>query len=85
MDKLPPEYLHEPRMALAGGSDGMDLIRKIIEQAPLHLSEQGMLLLELGHERSHFEAAFPALEPMWLDTTASTEQILLLTREQILT
>jgi len=44
-----------------------------------------MLLLELGHERSHFEAAFPALEPMWLDTTASTEQILLLTREQILT
>jgi len=85
MDKLPPEYLHEPRMALAGGSDGMDLIRKIIEQAPLHLSEQGMLLLELGHERSHFEAAFPALEPMWLDTTASNDQILLLTREQILT
>ena len=85
MDQLPKEYLHEPRLALAGGTDGMDLIRNIIEQAPQHLSEQGMLLLELGHERAYFDAAFPDLAPMWLDTTEATDQILLLTREQLLT
>ncbi|CAN1517050.1 HemK Methylase of polypeptide chain release factors [Burkholderiaceae bacterium] len=82
MRALPPEYQHEPSLALAGGEDGMDLVRIILEQAPAHLNDQGILVLEIGHERAHFEAAFPELEPVWLDTTQASDQILLLTREQ---
>ena len=82
MRALPPEYQHEPSLALAGGEDGMDLVRIILEQAPAHLNDQGILVLEIGHERAHFEAAFPELEPVWLDTAQASDQILLLTREQ---
>jgi ribosomal protein L3 glutamine methyltransferase len=83
MLKLPPEYRHEPSLALAGGDDGMDLVRTIIEQAPTHLRDNGLLLIEIGHERPYFEAAFPELEPIWLDTAEATDQILLLTKEQL--
>lgn len=83
MLKLPPEYRHEPSLALAGGDDGMDLVRTIIEQAPTHLRDNGLLLIEIGHERPYFEAAFPDLEPIWLDTAEATDQILLLTKEQL--
>lgn len=82
---LPPEYQHEPVLALAGGDDGMDLVRTIIEQASAHLNELGILILEIGHERPYFEAAFPELEPIWLDTAAASDQILLLTKEQLTT
>jgi ribosomal protein L3 glutamine methyltransferase len=84
MQKLPPEYRHEPSLALAGGADGMDVVRTIIEQAPAHLRDEGLLLIEIGHERLFFEAAFPDLEPVWLDTTDASDQILLLTKEQLL-
>jgi ribosomal protein L3 glutamine methyltransferase len=84
MQKLPPEYRHEPSLALAGGDDGMDLVRTIIEQAPAHLRDNGLLLIEIGHERPYFEAAFPDIEPVWLDTAEATDQILLLTKEQLL-
>lgn len=83
MDALPAEYRHEPQMALAGGEDGMDLVRRILRDAPARMSPQGILILEIGHEYDHFTAAFPHLEPMWLSTAASEDQILLLTREQI--
>ncbi len=83
MSALPPEYLHEPRMALAGGGDGMDLVRRILHDAPRYLAPQGMLLLEIGHEREHFEAAFPELEPLWLDTAEGHDQLLLLYRDQL--
>lgn len=83
MGKLPAEYRHEPRLALAGGDDGMDIVRTIIEQAPAHLSDEGLLVIEIGHERAFFEAAFPELEPMWLDTAEASDQILLLTRGQL--
>jgi ribosomal protein L3 glutamine methyltransferase len=82
MDALPPEYRHEPHAALAGGMDGMDLVRRILRDAPRHLAPQGILVLEIGHERAHFEAAFPGLEPYWLDTAQSSDQILLLQRDQ---
>jgi ribosomal protein L3 glutamine methyltransferase len=82
MLNLPAEYKHEPTLALAGGADGMDLVRTILEQAPAHLNDQGILLLEIGHERAYFEAAFPELEPVWLDTAQASDQILLLNREQ---
>jgi len=80
---LPAEYRHEPSLALAGGDDGMDLVRTIIEQAPAHLRDNGLLLIEIGHEKLFFEAAFPDLEPIWLDTATASDQILLLTKEQL--
>lgn len=83
MKGLPPEYRHEPRLALAGGADGMDLVRRILADAPRHMAPEGLLVLEIGHERAHFEAAFPELEPVWLDTAATTDQILLLRRAQL--
>ncbi len=85
MDVLPEEYRHEPQLALAGGADGMDLVRRILETAPRYLSENGVLVLEIGHERPFFEAAFPELSPMWLDTEQASDQILLFTREQLTT
>ncbi len=84
MQSLPREYQHEPTLALAGGTDGMDLVRTILAQAPGYLTDLGILVLEIGHERHHFESAFPDLDPVWLDTTESSDQILLLTREQLL-
>jgi len=83
MAELPDEYRHEPSLALAGGTDGMDLVRRILQAAPQYLSPEGVLVLEIGHERDHFEAAFPELEPVWLDTEEASDQILLLTREQL--
>ena len=83
MDALPQEYRHEPHMALAGGDDGMDLVRRILSDAPAYMSRQGLLVLEIGHERAHFEAAFPDLDPVWLDSSEASDQILLLTREQL--
>lgn len=83
MKKLPPEYLHEPRMALAGGDSGMDLIQDILEQAPTHLKDGGFLVVELGNEKLHFEAAFPHLNPIWLETSAGDEQVFLLNKEDL--
>ncbi|MFV0283307.1 MAG: 50S ribosomal protein L3 N(5)-glutamine methyltransferase [Castellaniella sp.] len=83
MQALPSEYRHEPRLALAGGDDGMDLVRRILADAPGLMAPEGLLVLEIGHEKAHFEAAFPELEPVWLDTAATTDQILLLRRAQL--
>ncbi len=83
MRALPAEYLAEPRMALGGGDDGMDLIRSIVAQAPDHLHEQGILVLEIGHEQAHFEAAFPGLDVVWLPCSAGDDLVLLLTRENL--
>jgi ribosomal protein L3 glutamine methyltransferase len=83
MDALPAEYRHEPEMALAGGDDGMDLVRRILRDAPAYLKPRGILVLEIGHERHHFETAFPELEPVWLDSTEASDQIMLITREQL--
>lgn len=83
MDALPREYRHEPDMALAGGSDGMDLVRRILRDAPARMAPGACLVLEIGHEYEHFAAAFPHLEPVWLSTETADDQILLLTKEQI--
>jgi len=84
MAALPPEFRAEPQLALAGGADGMDFIRGLLRGAPDCLNEQGVLVLEIGHERPYFEAAFPALDPVWLETSAGADQVLLLTREQLI-
>jgi ribosomal protein L3 glutamine methyltransferase len=81
MAELPAEFRAEPELALAGGSDGMDFVRTLLRDAPSHLSPNGVLVLEIGHERAHFEAAFPHLQPVWLSTSAGDDQVLLLTAE----
>jgi len=84
MSTLPAEYRAEPELALAGGSDGMDFIRRLLAEAPAHMSAHAVLVLEIGNEREHFEAAFPRLEAAWLETSAGEDQVLLVTREALL-
>jgi ribosomal protein L3 glutamine methyltransferase len=83
MARLPAEFRAEPSLALAGGADGMDFVRQLLAQAARRLSHEGVLVLEIGNERNHFERAFPALNPVWMPTSAGDEQVLLLTREQL--
>jgi ribosomal protein L3 glutamine methyltransferase len=84
MAALPGEYLHEPALALAGGEDGMDLVRRIVAQAAQHMSPDAVLVLEIGNERAHFEHAFRRLEVAWLETSAGHDQVLLVTRDSLL-
>ena len=83
MAELPAEYQAEPALALAGGADGMDFIRPLLRQAPTCMSDRAVLVLEIGNERAHFEAAFPQLEAIWLETSAGHDQVLLLTRDAL--
>jgi ribosomal protein L3 glutamine methyltransferase len=85
MQALPAEYRAEPGLALAGGDDGMDLVRHIVRDAPQRLTAEGVLVLEIGNERRHFEQAFPRLEAAWLETSAGDDQVLLLTRDALAT
>jgi ribosomal protein L3 glutamine methyltransferase len=88
MATLPPEYRAEPALALDGGADGMDFIRRLLQAAPAHLADDGVLVIEIGHESDHFDAAFPHLRalglPVWLPTSAGDRQVLLLTRPDLL-
>lgn len=83
MAALPSEFRAEPELALAGGVDGMDFIRRMLRDLPSRLSLAGVLVLEIGHERPHFEAAFPTLEVVWLPTSAGDDQVLLITAESL--
>ena len=83
--ELPAEYRAEPTLALAGGNDGMDFVRTVLADAPHHMTPGGVLVLEIGNERHHFEAAFPHLEVVWLETSAGEDQVLLVTRESMTT
>ena len=84
MARLPPEYRAEPPLALAGGPDGMDFIRRLLRDAPERMSEDAVLVLEIGNEREHFEAAFAHLPVFWLPTSAGDDQVLLITRQALL-
>lgn len=83
MARLPQEYLHEPQIALGGGTDGMDLVRTIIGQARDYLTPDGILMVEIGHERAFAEAAFPDLEFTWVSTSAGDDMVFLLTADQL--
>jgi len=83
MAALPPEYRAEPALALAGGGDGMDLVRRILHDAPRHMNADAVLVLEIGHERAHFERAFPRAEVAWLPTSAGDDQVLLMTHDAL--
>jgi ribosomal protein L3 glutamine methyltransferase len=83
MGKLPPEYLREPQIALHGGLDGMDLVRKIVAGAAERLTPEGILVVEIGNEAEYAEAAFGHLGLTWLTTSAGDEAVFLLTAEQL--
>ncbi|MBU3588182.1 50S ribosomal protein L3 N(5)-glutamine methyltransferase [Polynucleobacter sp. 31A-FELB] len=83
MNALPAEYHAEPALALAGGDDGMDLIRKIIASAPEYLSERGAILIEIGNEYEHFKKAFPQIPVIWMEVSAGDEQVLLIQAEDL--
>jgi ribosomal protein L3 glutamine methyltransferase len=78
MQELPAEYKHEPEMALAGGADGMDIVRRIIADARNWLTEDGVLVIEIGNERQHVEAAFGGLNLVWLSTSAGDDNVFLI-------
>jgi ribosomal protein L3 glutamine methyltransferase len=78
MQELPAEYKHEPDMALAGGADGMDIVRRIIAEARNWLTEDGVLVVEIGNERAHVEAAFGGLDLVWLSTSAGDDNVFLI-------
>ena len=84
MAALPKEYVNEPALALDGGPDGMRFITRLLHEAPDHMQEDAVLVLEIGNERDFFEAAFPQLDVVWLTTSASDDQVLLLTRRAII-
>lgn len=83
MDRLPVEYRREPRLALAGGTDGLDIVRDILRHAAEYLSPKGMLVVEVGHNRARVEKAFPRLEFTWLSTNGGDDCVFLLEREQL--
>ena len=83
MGKLPAEYQAEPELALAGGADGMDFIHQLLQDLPACLNKEAVVILEIGNEKSYFEAAFPDLPVFWLDTSSGDEQVLLITEEAL--
>ena len=83
MATLPPEYRHEPQLALAGGNDGMDLVRKIVAGAGRRLKQQGLLIVEIGNEAAHAEAAFPDNALTWLSTSGGDDRVFMLTAEEL--
>jgi ribosomal protein L3 glutamine methyltransferase len=84
MRRLPPEYRSEPRRALAGGSDGLDAVMRILRGAAQFLAPRGALVLEIGHNRAALERRLPEVPFTWLSTSAGDDMVLLLTREQLL-
>ena len=83
MAKLPPEFHHEPRMALAAGDDGLDLVHRILADAPKHLTKSGGLVCEIGRGRAPLEAAYPRLPFLWLDTELSEGEVFWLSRSDL--
>ncbi|MBB3121316.1 50S ribosomal protein L3 N(5)-glutamine methyltransferase [Pseudoduganella violacea] len=83
MSRLPQEYLHEPQIALDGGADGMDLVRKIVAGAAERLTDDGLLIVEIGNEKEFAEAAFGHLGLTWLTTSQGDDMVFLLTADQL--
>jgi ribosomal protein L3 glutamine methyltransferase len=83
MAKLPPEFRHEPRLALAAGDDGLDLVHRILADAPAHLTKSGGLVCEIGRGRAPLEAAYPKLPFIWLDTELSEGEVFWLSRSDL--
>ena len=78
VNRLPPEYLHEPEMALGSGEDGLDFTHIILREARQHLTDDGRLIVEIGHNRDELEAAYPNLPFTWLETSAGDQFVFML-------
>lgn len=78
MGNLPAEYRHEPELALAGGADGMDVVRRIVAEARKWLTEDGVLVVEIGNERENVEASLGGLDLVWLSTSAGDDNVFLI-------
>ena len=83
MASLPEEYLHEPRSALASGNDGLEATKEILRRAAGYLTDEGMLIVEIGHNRAALEEAFPQTPFTWLETTAGDGFVFMLTRDHL--
>ncbi len=83
MEQLPPEYRHEPQIALAGGDDGLDAVRTILRNAPRFLHPGGTLVVEVGHNRAAVELAYPRLPFVWLETAGASDSVFLIKREEL--
>jgi ribosomal protein L3 glutamine methyltransferase len=83
VEAFPPEYAAEPRMAHAGGMDGLDLVRRIVKNAAKHLAPGGALLCEIGEDREVLEADFPTLPFLWLDTAESIGEVFWIMRDDL--
>ncbi len=83
MAMLPEEYRREPEMALASGEDGLDLVRLMLKEAHAHLNPEGLLIVEIGHNRDALEAAFPQTPFTWLETSAGNEYVFLLRADEL--
>jgi len=83
MAALPPEYRAEPQVALAGGQDGLDIVRRILSGAGAALDRDGLLVVEIGHNREALERAFPRLSVTWLETSGGDGFVFLLTGAQL--
>jgi ribosomal protein L3 glutamine methyltransferase len=84
MESLPAEYLHEPGLALGSGEDGLDLVRKLLADAPRFLKPDGVLAIEVGHNRDIVEEAFPTLAPTWVSAPGGEDKIFVLQVGQLL-
>ena len=85
MRTLPPEYRSEPALALAGGSNGLDIVSRIVNEADRHLKPAGHLLLEIGHNRAAFERRYPRLPVTWLSTSSESDAVVWVAAEQLST
>ncbi|TAK91970.1 MAG: 50S ribosomal protein L3 N(5)-glutamine methyltransferase [Burkholderiaceae bacterium] len=83
MSKLPDEYKHEPQIALAGGKDGMNVVRLLIRKARPYLTPEGIMITEIGHERNYAEEAFPETQFTWLTTSGGDDSVFLLRQDQL--
>jgi ribosomal protein L3 glutamine methyltransferase len=83
MARLPAEYRAEPVMALAGGQDGLHLVRRVLAEAPRYLTERGLLIMEIGHNREALEQSFPRLPFTWLETSGGDGLVFLLSAEEL--
>ncbi|WP_051378481.1 50S ribosomal protein L3 N(5)-glutamine methyltransferase [Derxia gummosa] len=83
MEVLPPEYRHEPENALGAGEDGLDIVRRIMADAPKHLTSRGIMVVEVGHERDAVEATWPRMPMTWLSTSAGDDMIYLVDRDAL--